>query len=91
MTSTRMSCSARFICARLGDTQNAQSGQMLQLAITEYEKLAQLKPNDIETHLLLGQLYSFNHDSAKADGQFQAARKIDRQLRRGRPEHGPPV
>jgi Flp pilus assembly protein TadD len=47
------------------------------LAITEYEKLAQLKPNDIETHLLLGQLYSFNHDSAKADAEFQAARKID--------------
>ncbi len=61
----------------LGDTQNAQSGQILQLAITEYEKLAQLKPNDIETHLLLGQLYSFSHDSAKADAEFQAARKID--------------
>jgi tetratricopeptide (TPR) repeat protein len=61
----------------LGDTQNTQSTQMLQLAIGEYEKLAELKPNDIETHLLLGQLYSFNHDSAKADAQFQAARKID--------------
>jgi tetratricopeptide (TPR) repeat protein len=61
----------------LGDMQNAQSGQMLQLAIAEYEKLAQLKPNDVETHLLLGQLYGLNHDSAKAETQFKAAQKID--------------
>lgn len=61
----------------LGDMQNAQSGQMLQLAIGEYEKLAQLKPNDVETHLLLGQLYGLNHDSAKAEAQFKLAQGID--------------
>jgi tetratricopeptide (TPR) repeat protein len=61
----------------LGDMQSQQSGQMLQLAIAEYEKLAQLKPNDVETHLLLGQLYGLNHDSAKAEAQFKAAQKID--------------
>lgn len=61
----------------LGDMQSPQSGQMLQLAITEYEKLAQLKPNDVETHLLLGQLYGLNHDSVKAEAQFKAAQKID--------------
>jgi tetratricopeptide (TPR) repeat protein len=61
----------------LGDMQSPQSGQMLQLAITEYEKLALLKPNDVETRLLLGQLYGFNHDSAKAEAQFKAAQKID--------------
>src|SRR5882757_1787330 len=61
----------------LGDMQSPQSGQMLQLAITEYEKLAQLKPNDVEIHLLLGQLYGFNHDSAKAEAQFKLAQGID--------------
>lgn len=61
----------------LGDMQSPQSGQMLQLAIAEYEKLAQLKPDDVETHLLLGQLYGVNHDSAKAEEQFKAAQKID--------------
>ena len=61
----------------LGDMQTPQSGQMLQLAIAEYEKLAQLKPNDVETHLLLGQLYGLNHDSAKAEAQFKDAQKID--------------
>ena len=61
----------------LGDMQNSQAGQMLQLAIAEYQKLAELKPDDVETRLLLGQLYSFNHDSAKAEEQFKAAQKID--------------
>lgn len=61
----------------LGDMQTQQSGDMLQLAIGEYEKLAQLKPNDVETHLLLGQLYGLNHDSVKAEAQFKAAQKID--------------
>jgi tetratricopeptide (TPR) repeat protein len=61
----------------LGDVQSPQSGQMLQLAIAEYEKLAQLKPDDVETQLLLGQLYGINHDSAKAEAQFKAAQKID--------------
>src|SRR3984893_4139426 len=61
----------------LGDMQSAQSGQMLQLAIAEYEKLAQLKPNEVETHLLLGQLYGLNHDSAKAEAEFKLAQGID--------------
>jgi tetratricopeptide (TPR) repeat protein len=61
----------------LGDMQSQQSGQMLQLAIAEYEKLAQLKPDDVETHLLLGQLYGVNHDSAKAEAEFKEAQKID--------------
>nr|WP_035352934.1 tetratricopeptide repeat protein [Edaphobacter aggregans] len=61
----------------LGDMQSQQSGQMLKLAIGEYEKLAELKPNDVETRLLLGQLYGLNHDSTKAEAQFKAAQKID--------------
>lgn len=61
----------------LGDMQGQQSSQMLRLAIAEYEKLAQLKPNDLETHLLLGQLYGLNHDSAKAEAEFKAAQKVD--------------
>ncbi len=61
----------------LGDMQSQQSGEMLQLAIAEYEKLAQLKPNDVETRLLLGQLYGLNHDSAKAEAQFKVAQKLD--------------
>ena len=61
----------------LGDMQGSQSTEMLQLAIGEYEKLAQLKPKDVETHLLLGQLYGLSHDSAKAEAQFKLAQGID--------------
>ncbi|HEY4008741.1 MAG TPA: tetratricopeptide repeat protein [Acidobacteriaceae bacterium] len=61
----------------LGDGQNPQSGEMLQAAIKEYETIAKLKPQDVETHLLLGQLYGLAHDSAKAEEQFKAAQKID--------------
>jgi tetratricopeptide (TPR) repeat protein len=61
----------------LSDTQGGQSGQVLQLAIAEYETIARLKPGDIETKLLLGQLYALNHDSAKAEAAFKDAQKLD--------------
>src|SRR5215472_1572581 len=61
----------------LGDGQNPQSGEMLQAAIKEYETIGKLKPEDVETHLLLGQLYGLAHDSAKAEAEFKAAQKID--------------
>jgi tetratricopeptide (TPR) repeat protein len=61
----------------LGDMQGTQAGEMLQLAIAEYETIARLKPADLETKLLLGQLYALNHDTAKAEAAFKAAQKID--------------
>jgi tetratricopeptide (TPR) repeat protein len=61
----------------LGDMQGTQSAEMLHLAITEYETIARLKPNDLETKLLLGQLYGLNHDSVKAESTFKEAQKID--------------
>src|SRR5664279_3189198 len=59
----------------LGDMQGAQAVEMLQLAIAEYETISRLKPADLETKLLLGQLYALNHDSAKAEAAFKAAQK----------------
>jgi tetratricopeptide (TPR) repeat protein len=67
----------KFYLRQLGDTQGAQAGQMLQLAITEYETISRLMPDDIETKLLLGQLYALNHDSAKAEAEFKEAQKLD--------------
>ena len=61
----------------LNDMQGPQANEMLQLAIGEYEKLAVLKPKDVETHLLLGQLYGVNHDSGKAERQFKIAQSLD--------------
>ena len=61
----------------LGDTQGPQSGDMLQAAIGEYQTLARLKPKDLETHLLLGQLYGLNRDTAKAEAEFKIAQGLD--------------
>jgi tetratricopeptide (TPR) repeat protein len=62
----------------LGEGDQGQpSTDVLKLAIAEYEKIIQLEPNSIEDHLLLGQLYSFAHDSVKAENQFAIAQKID--------------
>jgi tetratricopeptide (TPR) repeat protein len=61
----------------LGDMQGSQAGEMLRMAIGEYETIAKLKPTDVETKLLLGQLYGLNHESAKAEAQFKEAQKLD--------------
>lgn len=67
----------RVYLRSLGDGQGPQSTEILQAAIKEYEKIAELQPKDLDTRLLLGQLYGLNHDSAKAEEQFKAAQAID--------------
>ena len=61
----------------LGDMQGPQANEVLQLAIAEYQKLAQLEPKNLETHLLLGQLYGLNKDTAKAEAEFKLAQGLD--------------
>jgi len=67
----------RVYLRSLGDMQGPQANEMLQLAIGEYRKLAQLQPKDLETHLLLGQLYGLNHETAKAEAEFKLAQGLD--------------
>jgi tetratricopeptide (TPR) repeat protein len=67
----------RVYLRSLGDMQGPQANEMLQLAIAEYKKLAQLQPKDLETHLLLGQLYGLNHETAKAEAEFKLAQGLD--------------
>ncbi|HEX3661530.1 MAG TPA: tetratricopeptide repeat protein [Acidobacteriaceae bacterium] len=61
----------------LGSAQQDISGQMLKLAIGEYQKIVQLEPNDPDNHLMLGRLYAADHQSAQAEAELAAARKID--------------
>ena len=61
----------------LGDQQQESSAQMLKLAIGEYQKIIQLEPNSAEDHLMLARLYAADHDSAQAEEQLAAAKKID--------------
>jgi tetratricopeptide (TPR) repeat protein len=67
----------RVYLRSLGDMQGPQANEMLQLAIGEYKKLAQLKPKDLETHLLLGQLYGLNKETVKAEEEFKLAQGLD--------------
>ena len=59
-----------------GSSSGAQA-QMLDLAIAEFTKIITLEPKNLEDRLLLGQLYSVKHDSAKAEAQFKAAQSIE--------------
>ncbi len=62
----------------LGDNQQQEvSGQMLKLAIGEFQKIVQLEPSNPEDHLMLARLYAADHESAQAEEQLSAARKID--------------
>ncbi len=68
----------RIYLRSLGDMQGGGgSDQMLKLAIAEYTRITELEPNNVEDHLLLGQLYSFAHDNARSEEQLKAAQKID--------------
>src|SRR6185437_15183163 len=54
----------------LGENEHSSAeGDVLKLAIGEYEKIVQLEPKSVQNHLILGQLYSFAHDSNKAEDQ----------------------
>ena len=52
----------RIYLHSLGDMQNGASQQVLDLAINEYKQISALDPTDIQSHLVLGQLYTVNHD-----------------------------
>ena len=71
----------RIYLRSLGQEQNGQSdspnAQMLELAIAEFTKIVSLEPKSIEDRLLLGQLYTVKHDTAKAEAQFKAAQDIE--------------
>ena len=68
----------RIYLRSLGNMQSGgPSDQMLKLAIDEYAKIVQLEPDSTENRLLLGRLYTMNHDSVHAEEQFKAAQKID--------------
>ena len=67
----------RIYLHSLGDMQNGASQQVLDLAISEYKQINALDPTDIQSHLVLGQLYTVNHESQLAQQEFEAAQKID--------------
>lgn len=72
----------RIYLRQLGEQQNAganaqPSSSTIEQALAEYEKLVSLDPGSVETHMVLGQLYLVKHQQAKAEEQFQIARKLE--------------
>jgi tetratricopeptide (TPR) repeat protein len=67
---------------RLSDASNSVSsssptGNVLDQAIAEYEKIVALQPKNVEDRMVLGQLYTVKHDSKKAEEEFKTAQAIE--------------
>jgi tetratricopeptide (TPR) repeat protein len=72
----------RIYLRQLGEQQNSPSsttasGSTLDQAITEFEKIVSMQPRSVEDHMILGQLYTVKHQTAKAEQQFTIARGIE--------------
>jgi len=67
---------------QLSDASNAvssasPSGNVLDQAIAEFEKIVALQPKDVEDRMVLGQLYTVKHEPKKAEEEFKTAQAIE--------------
>jgi tetratricopeptide (TPR) repeat protein len=72
----------RLYLRQLSEAQNAVSsssptGNTLDQAIAEFQKIVSLDPKSVEDRMVLGQLYTVKHQNEKAEEQFKAAQDID--------------
>ena len=72
----------RIYLRQLGENEGgvssaSPSGNVLDQAIAEFEKIVSLTPRSVEDRMVLGQLYTVKHDQVKAEEQFKIARSIE--------------
>jgi tetratricopeptide (TPR) repeat protein len=72
----------RIYLRQLSDASNAvssssPSGNALDQAIAEFEKIIALQPKSVEDRMVLGQLYTVKHEPKKAEDQFKTAQAIE--------------
>jgi tetratricopeptide (TPR) repeat protein len=72
----------RLYLRQLSEAQNSVSsssptGNTLDLAIGEFQKIVTLDPKSVEDRMVLGQLYTVKHQNEKAEEQFKAAHDLD--------------
>lgn len=60
----------------LGDGSDSQSSQMAQLALTEFQSLARLRPDNPDVHLTLGRLYRSTGKLDAAEAELQTVRRL---------------
>src|SRR6202795_363227 len=70
----------RIYLRSLGDMQsgsnNSSGGNVLKLAIEQYEQIVKIEPKNVDDRLLLGRLYRLNNDLQKAELEFKTAVKL---------------
>ena len=72
----------RIYLRQLGEGENgaspaSSSGNVLDEAIAEFEKIVELQPKSVEDHMVLGQLYAVKHQPEKAEAEFKTAQAIE--------------
>jgi tetratricopeptide (TPR) repeat protein len=72
----------RLYLRQLSDAQNSvssssPSGNVLDQAINEFEKIIAIQPKSVEDRMVLGQLYTVKHEAKKAEEQFKLAQAIE--------------
>ncbi len=72
----------RIYLRQLSDASNAvssssPSGNVLDQAIAEFEKIVSLQPKSVDDRMVLGQLYTVKHEPKKAEDQFKTAQAIE--------------
>jgi tetratricopeptide (TPR) repeat protein len=72
----------RIYLRQLGENENGASSasppdNVLEQAITEFEKIVALQPKSVEDRMVLGQLYTVKHEPEKAEDQFKTAQAIE--------------
>jgi tetratricopeptide (TPR) repeat protein len=72
----------RIYLRQLSEGQNgvssaSSSGDSLDQAIAEFEKIVALTPKSVEDRMVLGQLYTVKHQPQKAEEQFRTAQAIE--------------
>jgi tetratricopeptide (TPR) repeat protein len=72
----------RIYLRQLSDASNSvssasPSGNVLDLAIAEFEKIVALQPKSVEDRMVLGQLYTVKHQPQKAEDEFRTAQAIE--------------
>ena len=72
----------RLYLRQLSEAQNAvssssPSGNTLDQAIGEFQKIVTLDPKSVEDRMVLGQLFTVKRQTEKAEEQFKAAQEID--------------
>ena len=72
----------RIYLRQLSEAENSPSsaspsGNALDQAIAEYEKIVALDPKSVDDRMVLGQLYTVKHQQPKAEEQFKVAQALE--------------